>query len=195
MVHILIDNGHGVNTPGKRSPLWPDGSQLFEWDFNRKVAKKIHQKALAIEGLQPVLLVPEDKDIALTTRCNRANKFGKKDSLFISVHGNAAEDARANGWEVWTSPGQTEADVFATCVFNAVHEVMPNMKLRTDYSDGDPDKESKFTVLMKTIMPAILTENGFFTNYAECKEMMTDEYQEACADAHILGIRKYLHIL
>lgn len=32
---ILIDNGHGKETPGKRSPVWPDGSQLYEYEFNR----------------------------------------------------------------------------------------------------------------------------------------------------------------
>lgn len=37
MVKILLDNGHGYDTPGKRSPIWPDGSQLFEWEFNRDI--------------------------------------------------------------------------------------------------------------------------------------------------------------
>ena len=26
---IILDNGHGNNTPGKRSPKWEDGTQLF----------------------------------------------------------------------------------------------------------------------------------------------------------------------
>lgn len=28
--HILLDNGHGEDTKGKRSPVWKDGSQLLE---------------------------------------------------------------------------------------------------------------------------------------------------------------------
>ena len=32
---IIIDEGHGRDTPGKRSPLWSDGTQLYEWEFNR----------------------------------------------------------------------------------------------------------------------------------------------------------------
>ena len=45
MVKILLDNGHGYDTPGKRSPIWPDGSQLFEWEFNRvdKIASKLFE--------------------------------------------------------------------------------------------------------------------------------------------------------
>mgnify|MGYP000817767973 FL=1 len=35
---ILIDNGHGRATAGKRSPVWPDGKQLFEYEFNRDIA-------------------------------------------------------------------------------------------------------------------------------------------------------------
>ena len=41
MVKILLDNGHGYDTPGKRSPIWPDGSQLFEWEFNRDIVSRI----------------------------------------------------------------------------------------------------------------------------------------------------------
>ena len=37
---VLLDNGHGENTPGKRSPKWSDGSQLFEWEYAREIAKK-----------------------------------------------------------------------------------------------------------------------------------------------------------
>jgi N-acetylmuramoyl-L-alanine amidase len=34
---IILDSGHGADTPGKRSPKWPDGSQLFGYEFNRDV--------------------------------------------------------------------------------------------------------------------------------------------------------------
>lgn len=27
---IILDAGHGILTDGKRSPVWPNGSQLFE---------------------------------------------------------------------------------------------------------------------------------------------------------------------
>ena len=36
---VLLDNGHGENTPGKRSPKWSDGSQLFEWNMPEKLPK------------------------------------------------------------------------------------------------------------------------------------------------------------
>ena len=38
---VILDNGHGINTPGKRSPVWDDGTQLFEWKFNRNIVKEL----------------------------------------------------------------------------------------------------------------------------------------------------------
>lgn len=37
----ILDNGHGKNTPGKRSPKLADGRQLMEYEFNRAIVKKI----------------------------------------------------------------------------------------------------------------------------------------------------------
>ena len=38
---IILDNGHGKETKGKRSPKWDDGTQLFEWEFNRAIVDGI----------------------------------------------------------------------------------------------------------------------------------------------------------
>ena len=62
MVKILLDNGHGYDTPGKRSPIWPDGSQLFEWEFNRDIVSRI-EILLKKAGISCVRLVPEKEDI------------------------------------------------------------------------------------------------------------------------------------
>lgn len=50
---ILIDNGHGLNTPGKRSP---DGTFL-EASYNREIAKRIVID-LTDRGYDAQLLVP-----------------------------------------------------------------------------------------------------------------------------------------
>ena len=39
---IIIDNGHGDDTPGKRSPAWTDQDQLFEWEFNRDITEQMN---------------------------------------------------------------------------------------------------------------------------------------------------------
>ena len=65
---ILIDNGHGLNTSGKRSP---DGT-LREAIYNREIARKIVLN-LVDRGYDAELLVPEDDDIALSERVRRIN--------------------------------------------------------------------------------------------------------------------------
>ena len=58
MITILLDNGHGCDTPGKRSPVWPDGRQLLEWEFNRLPSpgsrRYRHRPVRAVPTCQPV---------------------------------------------------------------------------------------------------------------------------------------------
>ena len=55
MIKILIDPGHGINTPGKRSP---DG-RFREYAYNRLIAKAIVQH-LRYRGFDAQLLVTEE---------------------------------------------------------------------------------------------------------------------------------------
>ena len=57
---ILIDNGHGIDTPGKRSP---DGT-LREWRFNRDIAEDVVLTLQSL-GYDARLIVTESKDISL----------------------------------------------------------------------------------------------------------------------------------
>ena len=80
---VLIDNGHGENTPGKRSPKWADGSQLFEWQYAREVANAVYNQLIA-KGVDCELLVKESVDVPLAERARRANeaaaKYGNADN-------------------------------------------------------------------------------------------------------------------
>ena len=112
---ILLDNGHASSTPGKRSPVLDDGRQFFEYEFNRDVVRRIADKLSAL-GIKYEILVPEvEKDVYLTERANRANKFVEKyginNCLFLSIHSNAAGHGdkwmTAKGWCCYTSKGET----------------------------------------------------------------------------------------
>ena len=65
---ILIDNGHGVDTSGKRSP---DGT-LKEYAYTREIAKRVVE-ALNREGYDAERIVTEENDISLRERCARVN--------------------------------------------------------------------------------------------------------------------------
>ena len=79
-VKILIDNGHGNNTAGKRSPYSLCGVEpaidFYEYKWCREIAKEIVEE-LKQKGYNADLLVPEDIDISLTKRVNRVNNVCK----------------------------------------------------------------------------------------------------------------------
>lgn len=195
---ILIDNGHGINTPGKCSP---DG-RFREYKYTREIAREV-VKALRLKGYDAELLVPEDSDISLGERCNRANswcdKLGAKKVLLVSIHNNAAGNGQwmsATGWEAWTSKGQTEGDRLADCLYDAAERVFnvvrPGVKIRTDISDGDRDKEENFTILYRSKCAACLTENFFMDNENDLAFLESKVGKEAVVRMHVEGIRAYV---
>lgn len=190
---VILDNGHGKETAGKRSPVWGDGSQLFEWEFNRDIVRRIAAKLddLAI-GYE--ILTPETNDVPLAERCRRANVIHAdcgNNAVLFSVHGNAGG---GTGWECYTSAGQTKADAIATILCKeAEKEFAPDgWKMRFDHTDGDPDKESQFYILRHTACPAVLSENFFFDNEKDCKYMLDNEFRNRIAKIHYLAIKKII---
>ena len=194
---ILIDNGHGIDTPGKRSP---DGV-LREYAWNRLIASRIVDRLLSL-GLDAELLVPEEKDIPLPERCRRVNEWcrqlGKDNVLLISIHCNAAGRGdrwlSARGWCAYTTRGNTRADVLATSLYTAAQAHLPGHRLRTDYTDADPDQEADFYLLRHTSCPAVLTENLFMDNHEDCDFLLSKEGQQSLVDLHVDGIISYLGV-
>lgn len=190
---VILDGGHGVDCAGKRSPIWGDGSQLFEWEFNRDIVRRI-AAMLKAEGIKFEILVPEDNDVSLPERCRRANVIHAdcgNNAVLFSVHGNAGG---GTGWECYTSVGQTKADAIATVLCEeAEKEFAPDgWKMRFDYIDGDPDKESQFYILKHTVCPAVLSENFFMDTEKDCRFMMSDAGRERIAKVHYNTIKRIL---
>lgn len=188
---VLIDNGHGENTPGKRSP---DG-RLREWSYTREIADMV-VFGLRKRGIDAERIVREDIDVSLAERCRRVNEYKASEAILISIHCNAAGSGatwmQGHGWEAWTSVGQTKADKLATCLYGAAEKLLPGMAIRKDMSDGDPDKESQFYILKKTNCPAVLTENLFQDNREDVDYLLSTEGKRMVTQIHIDGIIKYL---
>lgn len=184
---VILDAGHGSNTPGKRSPKWPSMPQLFEHEFNRNVVSRI-AAILKMSGIQCHVLVPELTDISLGERVRRANKVYdqyKGKAFLVSVHANAGG---GTGWEIWTSRGRTKSDDIASEIFKQAKAEFPEFKMRSDTSDGDPDKEADFYILKNTKCPAVLTENFFMDTVSDCKLLLSEQGRERIACFHAKAI-------
>lgn len=202
---ILIDNGHGENTPGKCSP----DRRLLEWSYTREIASRVVARLKSC-GHDARLLVPETSDIPLSERCRRANVIyadAPDPVLLVSIHVNAAGNDGlwhdATGWEVWTSPGTTLSDSLATSLYKAAGRVLPPLRpdvapsrlLRSDFSDGDCDKEARFTILTRTRCPAVLTENLFQDNRLDVDFLLSPRGLNAMTELHCSGILDFISTL
>ena len=192
---ILIDNGPGRETAGKRSP---DG-RLLEWSYTREIARRVNDE-LQRRGHYSSLLVPEDEDIPLSERCRRVNRvcseLGRRNVCLVSIHVNAAGRGdkwyKATGWCCYTSKGQTEGDKLANCLCAAALQILPGHRMRFDYSDGDPDQEANFAILHKTACAACLTESGFMDCLESLEFLLSEEGKDAIVQLHVEGIEAYI---
>ena len=126
---VLIDNGHGSDTPGKCSP----DQKLKEYLKSREIARRL-ETLLNLRMVDARLLVEEDKDISLPERCRRANaycdKYGKENVLLVSIHCNAAgadgQWKSAGGWGVFTPPGKTKGGDLGPAIMKGGAERLQN---------------------------------------------------------------------
>ena len=199
----IFDNGHGgiidgvYQTSGKRSPKWDDGSILYEGEFNRAIVNRL-MKLCTNAGIECVNLVDTQEDISLSRRTDKANDIYReqkdkdgKSCIYVSVHANGFSDESANGWSVYTSEGETKSDIVASVLAKNAAAEFPDEKMRKDTRDGDADKESNFWVLRKTVMPSILSENFFMTNYSNCHNyLLSEEGRDRIAKIHFQMIQE-----
>ena len=207
---IMIDKGHGIDTLGKCSPLLKDSElnidsiytedgRFKEWKYARVIAKDIVNEMKAL-GYDARLVVTEDKDISLGERVRRINKVcsekGAGNVVMVSIHanamGNATQWMSGHGWECYTTKGNTNSDKLAECLYDAAKNNFKDRKIRTDFSDGDSDKESNFYIIKHSNCPCVLTENFFYDNKDDLKYMTSDEGRKAVVKTHIEGIEDYI---
>lgn len=189
---ILIDNGHGKNTPGKCSP---DG-RLREWKYNREIAVAVYERLKAL-GYDTELIVREDTDISLTERCRRVNqwcsKVGTSNCIFVSVHVNAAGHGtwlNATGWSGWVGPNASNKSKQMARIF---YEEAEKRGLKGNRSvPSGKYWVGNFTVLTKTKCPAVLTENLFQDNREDVNYLLSDEGRKTIVDLHVEAIKRII---
>lgn len=215
---VVIDYGHGENTPGKRYTFTDhDNFECREYITNRMTAQRLI-KLLINAGHSVYDCVADrfwqshhvncnswsweslhQREVSLSTRVRRANAI--PDNFLISLHSNAigysntGPSLNARGGVMYTSPGQTNSDKIAESLyesFTAAFENEPVHMRRGDMSDGDHDNEAKFYMLTKTRGPAVLGEMLFFVNIQDARYLMSEHGQDVIAQGYFDGIKDYL---
>jgi len=189
-MRVVIDPGHGAPDPGAR------GKASNEADINLDVAVEL-SKILSSMGIVapltrtgPKRIHRDNRNVDLSSRPGMANRL--KADAFISIHCNGAVAPEANGFEIYTTPGQNNSDKLATCIYNEWVKAFPSQRKRTDFKDNDPDKEANYKVLREANCPAVLVELGFITNPTEERFLLNKMNQEIMGLAIATGIHNFL---
>lgn len=201
---IALDDGHGMETAGKRTPPLKEdlyingklvrkkGEVIRENEFNKAVVKYL-DKALKRCGFDVLLVAPTDADTSLQTRVNRANTANA--DAYVAKHYNSLGDkwqTRAKGVvTIIHYSSQAKTKVLAKNVQEELWKLHKDHNC-TNYGVRTDTDISGFSlyVLRNTKMPAILTESGFMDNMTEAKDMLDPQFQKDDAEATCRGICK-----
>lgn len=187
---ILIDNGHGINTPGKCSP----DKSLYEWKYTREIAAEV-VKELNESGYRAIQLVTESNDISLEQRCKRVNDYCKtnKDVLLVSIHVNAAGSDKkwhsASGWSGWV---YTKSSVKSRMLAQLLYAQAEKYRLQGNRSvPKNKYWTANFYILRNTNCPAVLTENLFQDNKEDVQYLLSEEGRRNIVQLHVDAIKAY----
>jgi len=193
----LLDPGHGgmigdeYQTAGKRSPAFPDGTVLYEGVFNRVIVKHLLNHC-AKHWIDVVDIVDSQEDVPLRERVRRANEIHREkgNCIYVSIHANAFGNGRdfnsAKGICTFHHLNSTKGKKLADTLQKWLGDL-------TDFRDRGVianDKWANFYVLRKTNMPAVLSENGFMTNFYDARDLLKPQVQRLIGHAHFAMIQE-----
>ena len=187
MYYVAIDDGHGGETAGKRTPPFADGFVMGENMYNDAVGKLLGE-LLKKHGFGVLFVAQEEGDTSLQTRVERAN--AEKADIYISIHANAYGNSwnSASGIESWIYGNADEkTERLADCIQKALVE-------ETGRRNRGVKKSNQLYVLNSTKMPAVLVEGGFMTNFEEAELLRSEAYRRKCAVGICKGICSYFGV-
>lgn len=197
---ILIDNGHGIDTPGKRSP---DG-RLMEYAWSRDIAQRLEARIKA-KGYDAQRIVPETNDVPISTRCTRVNNIckqvGAKNVVLVSIHNNAIGNGSwgtAKGFSVFVSKNASSNSKKLASIFTdegVARNMMGNRSIPAEKYWTWSWTKADIGILKGTACPAVLTENGFMDNKEECDYLLSEKGKQDFVDFHVAALEKYIKSL
>lgn len=191
---VVFDIGHGSDTyPPSKGIILPDGSSFAEHSFNAKVGMRAKELA-EYNGFEVLLSQqPNAPDTPLKQRSTWINAEHRKKPIIclMSFHANASSNPTASGWGVLYWYSSTNGKKLAQLWAKYAEEMLPIGKWGTGLWESKPNSWSNMHILRETIMPAILIEHFFFTNYDELKKCNTPEFIELAAQVAVKALCEY----
>lgn len=190
---ILLDAGHGENTPGKCSP---DG-EFREFSWNRAEVHLLGQ-CLSGLGFNVINLVPEDFDVPINDRVKLVNKLcgehGVANCILVSIHCNAAP---GKGWHSARGFMPFVAKENASLRSKRLAQnVFDEAARRNLLGNRMPPSERYWTrektgILRATHCPSILVECGFMDNHEDLEFLKSDHGRQTVVELIVEAILAY----
>ncbi|NLM72585.1 MAG: N-acetylmuramoyl-L-alanine amidase [Clostridiaceae bacterium] len=196
-MRVVFDIGHGSDTWPPSKGVWlPDGSGFAEHDFNSAVAIKARELAEK-QGFEVLFTQqPYSPEVKLGPRCNWVNEEHKKKPILclVSFHANASSNVKAAGWGVFHWHNSTKGKKLAELWAKYARNMLPIGVWGTGIWQCVPGTWSNFDIVRKPVMPCILIEHFFFTNFDELKKCNTPEMIDLFAQVTVKALCEYAGI-
>ena len=196
---IMLDAGHGGKDTGAIGV-----NKKKEKDITLAIVMKLRRKLIKL-GYGVSLTRSGDTFPTLDQRVTLWKNTRPRPDIFISIHCNAAGNAKVHGIETFAVTPQNTASTAdkklqtSACPGNSfnrhntllAYSIQRALSKRLPYSIDRGVKHARFFVIRNVSCPAVLIETGFVTNRAECTRLSSDAYQEQVASAILSGILTY----
>ena len=167
---VVIDAGHGGHDRGGTP-----GVRLAEKTYVLDIARRL-SSALRSRGFRTVMTRSGDYFVPLSQRCAISNYTSN--SVFVSVHLNAARREGASGIETYYYGRSSGA------LAVSVHQAL----VRGTGAENRGVRRRSYYVLRHNGRPAVLCECGFLTNRAEASRILSASYRQRIASSIAAGI-------
>lgn len=178
---LYLDPGHGGKDPGS------SGNGIVERNITLDIA--LHIRSILnnnYENVQIKMSRTDDQTKTLQQRTNEANSWGA--DFYLSIHCNSFNGS-ARGYEDYihsSLPSSTKTAKYQDIIHAEITKVN-NLQNRGK-------KKANYHVLRESVMPALLTENGFIDQVDDAKLMKDPSWRKRVAQGHVNGLAKAFNL-
>jgi len=179
---VMLDPGHGHPDPGAVAVNGLTEADVV-WHIAQTanlILKRLGYR-VSLTRTARGRLIHDDWRADLSARARKANEARAR--IFVSFHCDSYVDVKASGATTFHYPGSFYGKLLAKRIHRAVVATMgfEDRKVRA----------ARFVVLQETVMPAVLLETGFLSNYADFHLLVQSSTQEKIGVAVALAIDGY----